>query len=362
YTNTLEIWKKRPDSPETGKYVAVSYCWDPTPGLESNQAGEYSIKDARGSHFRYSKARDNVLTRTIRYARCKNVSRLWIDGECIPQVESEEKRTALDSMDLVYSRSKYPVGLLATFIETQDEANILQDLLDGEFSNQSNVDDYPILTHPRHSKISIAVFNLLERLHGDRWWTRAWIFQEEYLSSTAMHILARCRPGIAIERKFGILRGEICFNAAKFREQATLFLLAFKRGNQPKQLRKCAKMLKRFGKYSVLYHFQHGTRRKAMSPRIIADVQPKGLRDEYDRLPILAKSCNYGIRMSPPRQAIGGYIFGLWLLAMYLLNGKLLRRPRDVEKVPTEMDVCNHLQYISFDHFDPPVQAKQLSY
>lgn len=277
-------------------------------------------------------------------------------------MDSAGKRSALDSMHLVYSRSKHPVGLLTVFIQTQEEANVLQDLVDGRFSVQCDASDHPRLTFPKSSKIPAVVFNLLENIYRDRWWTRAWIFQEEYLASTSMHILARCRPGIVLQRRFGIVHGEICFEAARFRKEATLFLLAFKPGSAPAVYRKCAKMLKRFGRYNVLYHFQHDARRKAMSPRIIADVQRRALKNDHDRLPIIANSCNYGIRLPPGGHAVVGYSFGLCLLALYLCNGELLRRARDIKKLPTEMDVCNYLQYISFNKFDPPLEAKHLSY
>jgi hypothetical protein len=41
----------------------------------------------------------------------------WIDNECINQDDPEEKEVAMQSMDLVYSMSKHPLGLLTRLIE-----------------------------------------------------------------------------------------------------------------------------------------------------------------------------------------------------------------------------------------------------
>ncbi len=193
----------------------------------------------------------------------------------------------MDSMDLVYRNSRYPVGLLAVALESQDEADKLEELLMGRFVKLDQ-EGYPRLARPARSRNSLSLFKVLQRLHADRWWTRAWIFQEKYLSSTNMHLLIRCKPGVKAKGEFGILQGEMCVNAANFREQATLFLLAFKQECNCKLTEKCAILLKRFGKYNIQYHFQHDARGKAMSPRIIADIQRRRLEQPFDRLPIVA--------------------------------------------------------------------------
>jgi hypothetical protein len=64
---------------------------------------------------------------------------------------------------------------------------------------------------------AMAVFDVLVHLHKDRWWTRAWIFQEEYLSSKSMQILIRHKQDIVPSGKFGPVEGEVCLNAVEFR-------------------------------------------------------------------------------------------------------------------------------------------------
>jgi hypothetical protein len=48
----------------------------------------------------------------------------------------------------------------------------------------------------------------------------------------------------------------MCLNAAEFRTQATLFLLALKWEANRKFAKKCATMLKTFGRYDIKYRFQ----------------------------------------------------------------------------------------------------------
>ncbi|GIZ48177.1 hypothetical protein CKM354_001125000 [Cercospora kikuchii] len=359
--NTLQLRGGRYRSSGIQDYVAVSYSWKETPGLEDAKAGGYSIFDCKDGHVRPSKVRDQALSRVIRYAKYHQVFRFWIDRECIPDDKSEERQIAMESMDLVYRTSAYPVGLLAATLETQDQVNQLQDLLLGAYAVLDE-DSYPRLVQPVHASSSRAAFNLLRRLQADRWWNRAWIFQEEYLSSIRMHLLIRRKQDTVAFRQFGFLHGEMCINAANFREQATIFLLAFQREAQGKRSRVSAQMLKMLGSYKIQYRFQHDAKGKAMAPRIFADIQRRGIEKLHDRIHIAANSCNYAIRFNSEIMLDRGHDLDLCLLTMYLLNGELLRGVRNIQKLPTDMHLTNYLQYITFDKFDVPVEGKDLSY
>jgi hypothetical protein len=84
-----------------------------------------------GSYVRRSKVRDDILYRVLRYARHRNVCRSWIDKECSPEKDSSEKQATMDSMDILYRRSRHPVGLLAVILQTQDEVKFLQTIMKG---------------------------------------------------------------------------------------------------------------------------------------------------------------------------------------------------------------------------------------
>lgn len=102
-------------------------------------------------------------------------------------------------------------------------------------------------------------------------------------------------------------------------------------------------MLKRFGKYNVQYHFQHDARRKAMSPRIFADISRGTAGKSVDLLPTAASSCDYARRLDLQELLKTSYNVKLCLLAMYLINGEILRNSADITKLPTEMDLPNLL-------------------
>lgn len=221
---------------------------------------------------------DEVLTRVLRYAKHNGLRRFWIDRECSPlEDDLEEKQITMDSMDLLYRESRHPIGLLAVILQTQLEVNCLQTLMMGHATVRDHEGEYPRLTYPTTSRVSLGIFDVLTHLHKDHWWTRAWTFQEEYLSSRSMRILIRLEPGLVARHRFGSVQGELCLNAVEFRTQATLFLLAFKWEAHCNFAKKCATMLKMFGRYDIQYRFQHDAKKKAMSPRIFADMQRRNV-------------------------------------------------------------------------------------
>ena len=177
-----------------------------------------------------------------------------------------------------------------------------------------------------------------------------------------MQILIRREPGLVAMHQFGSVQGEICLNAVEFRTQATLFLLAFKWEAHRNFAKKCATMLKTFGRYNIQYRFQHDAKRKAMSTRIFADTQRRNVGRPFDRLPIIANSCNYAVRFVLQEMFKANHDLKLCLLTMGLLNGELLRDSRDIKKLPAEINITNHMQYITFNKFDPPATERRLSY
>jgi hypothetical protein len=268
HSKTLQIKQGIPYGCDDGSFIAVSYSSEHTPRLECDRNGIYIIIESSGGYVRRSKVRDVILRRILRYAKHKNVCRVWIDKECSPEEESSEKQTTMDSMNLLYRTSRHPIGLLAVILKTQSEVNYLQSLMMGHAIVRGSEDEHPRLANHQFAK-------------------------------------------------------------------------------------KCATMLKTFGRYDIQYRFQHDARRRVMSPRIFADVQRRHLDRRFDRLPIIANSCNYAIRFISQKMSEGNHDLELCLLTMPLLNGEVLRDSRDIKKLPAEMDITNYMRYIiSFNKFD----------
>ena len=147
HSKTLQIRQGTAHGCDDGGFIAVSYSFKHTPGLESDRNGRYIIIGPSGGHVRRSKVRDVILHRILRYAKHKNVCRFWIDKECSPEEESSEKQTTMDSMDILYRTSRHPIGLLAVILETQIEVNYLQSLMMGRAIIRGSEDEYPRLKY-----------------------------------------------------------------------------------------------------------------------------------------------------------------------------------------------------------------------
>ncbi|KAL1581656.1 hypothetical protein WHR41_09664 [Cladosporium halotolerans] len=103
----------------------MSYSCTPTPGPEDTKKGSYAVFGSQGRYPRRSRVRDQVLERVFAYAKAKGVRRFWVAKECSPQRDSEEKPIGMDSMDLVYSGSRYTIGLLVIILQNQNGINCL---------------------------------------------------------------------------------------------------------------------------------------------------------------------------------------------------------------------------------------------
>lgn len=139
-------------------------------------------------------------------------------------------------MDVMYRRSAYPIGLLSTRITKQDNIITLVKLLRGEFirypDNKNRLQLAPSAYHEQCSRL----INLLFRLASDVWWSRRWIFQEEYCATGEgrMHLLIPFQsPCTTLDMQdvFGSLSGELIVNNACLREQATMFCIVWLRAS-----------------------------------------------------------------------------------------------------------------------------------
>jgi hypothetical protein len=359
------------DINETQNYVAVSYSCEHMPDYESDDSGGYDVKQhPRDQSPKPNRTRRRVIQRALRYADHVESPFIWVDQDCVDQKNTARKRVAMDSMDLVYSRSEFPVGLMATVLNTEDEVSALQSLLGCESASE---EDLAILCNRQ----TIAqTMDLLERFSKDRLWSRAWTFQEEYVAGISMNILIRHKPELEQlkRKKFKVLdkhgneiqnvhiEEEICFPAAKFREKTTIFLLALQERKFQDWQERSNYLLGFFNRYNVLYRLTASACYKAMSSKVIADIHSRGIGRKYDRFPIVANSCDYATRFHAEEMTKLPYSVNLCTLAMFILNGEIIVNDQEHMALPTEMSLSEYLDHISFDSFDPPVAARELSW
>jgi hypothetical protein len=310
-------------------YIAVSYTWDPSHG-EAETTGGYHIETRVGQGFAPTKLRDNVVDRVIKYAQHHKVNYFWIDQECINQADTSNKELAMQSMDMVYHLSRFPIALLSFRIDDVQTLNLLTGLLCGIFVSKNT----RLTSCAKKVNTIENVLEMLRSIVVDRWWTRAWTFQEDYQAGMEMELLFSHANHLEMMKVrwselLGDLKGELCVSSVDFRTEATRFCLAYKAEQRHKygNVGICDLVLQRAGKYTVLLENRspgaHDTVCSPMSPRIFADLDSRGREKEFDILAIAANMCNYSVRLDSNRLEAGGYSLSLAILALSLMNGEI---------------------------------------
>ena len=79
--------------------------------------------------------------------------------------------------------------------------------------------------------LALEVVDLLHYITSGKWWTRAWIFQEDSRSSLKMNLLipqSLCLSKTQAGEECCSTPGELQVNSPDFDEDSTLFCLAFR--------------------------------------------------------------------------------------------------------------------------------------
>ncbi|KAI1490254.1 heterokaryon incompatibility protein-domain-containing protein [Biscogniauxia mediterranea] len=316
------------DASEQSRYVALSYTWQPSPLETDISNGAYRVRQRGSNVFEESPVRDSVLFRVKKYMAYRGVQYLWIDQHCIEQEEGNAKQIGMHAMDRVYSRSDFPVALLATTINSWEERKLLVDILTGQLVGD---DGDGLRLSPRTTKNQASrALKLLKEIVSDTWFERAWTFQENYRAGTRMVLLIKCPLSNTPTDVFESLDGELCVPSAGFHEQATKLCLAY--GSSEPRSRY---ILQRVGKYTVLLQ-RRGPRGeneapKSMSPRIIADLAARKLTTSWERLTIAANCCQYSVRLNCAQLRANGHSLSVSMLALCLLNGEILANHRTAD-------------------------------
>ncbi|KAI1094917.1 hypothetical protein F5B19DRAFT_442522 [Rostrohypoxylon terebratum] len=341
-------------------YIAVSYTWDPS--KEEKEAGDgcagkYLVEPRRaGETALPSDVRDVVWRRVLNYANHVDCENIWIDRECIDQRNEAAQEEAIQSMHLVYSLSHCPIALLTCTIETEEELDLLANLIDGEIDSEDEE----------------AVLTLLNKITSNYWWTRAWPFQEDYRASIRMNLLIPHRRDLegrklgAIDDRgqplLGEVEGEIVIKSADFRTRATEFCLAYRKRSKDKEI--CDKILRTAPKYNVLLEEESdtpgfGSISRSMSPSILSDIVSRDIGKESDRLAIMANCCGYGTRLDTNFLNNDKSSLSLSILALYLLNGEIIENdPNKPGQGTLDDNIHEYLSKQSLSSFRPPVDER----
>ncbi|KAF2136894.1 uncharacterized protein K452DRAFT_292032 [Aplosporella prunicola CBS 121167] len=359
-------------------YVAVSYPWDAS-ACESPESGRWQVWSERAGNFYPNQVRDVVLERATAYAKALGLDLIWIDRECIPQDERDgqeksEKEYAIQCMDMVYRlyQYSYPVALLVVSINTEDDLVLLGRLLQNRFAWERKGKEYPILADEvaENPEKTLKILELLQRITFDPWWSRAWIFQEDYCAGTEMHLLLP--HGRSVNKDmfdlFGNIPGELEVNSAKFRRAATLFCLAYKHApahaKENVGVAMCNDVLSKASQYNIVHKYTTAARDqrkwKAMTSTILADIGRRGITNASDLLAITANCCTYNARLDTKALKDAGASLSASILALYFLNGEIFCDGPENASASSQ-SVYDYLRTISLD-FKLPVKSEELTF
>jgi hypothetical protein len=375
WSQRITLKRRKIDAFKEENYVALSYTWEGS-DHEDQSSGKYEVQTRDERQFFPSPVRDCVFDRLLSYMQAKDLSLLWIDRHCVKQktcgkkgvcshARCNQKQDAIQTMDLVYKLSKHPVALLGMPIEWQDELDLLAKVLTGQLVYKPlGTSNFQLSQTTSQDEASRALA-LLSRITKDRWWTRAWTFQENYRAGANMTLLIRHPPFLEAQKRsyalFSDVSCEICIKSVDFCKTSTELCLAVQAQTprQPDASCHAEQVLEVVGKYTVLLD-----RSESMTPSVITAIQRRGLGDAWDKLAIIANCCQYAIRMDNLELKRMSQSLSLSILAMCLLNGEILRNGVE-EEDPTSMSdktVSQYLKAQAFKEFCAPRSERDLTF
>jgi hypothetical protein len=327
-------------------FVAVSYSFKSAYESLEKSTLNLEVHDSEGRFIKRIQTRDIVLQRVIRYAKAVGTRYFWIDQECFDQDNPDERQAAMDSMDLVYLRSDYPVALLEIVLGPR-EIDLMNLLME--------IDVFA----PRHSSQDMNdTINMLRHVQQDRWWTRAWTLHEEYLAGPEMKLLIRheSRAGDYTRSELTRIQGEVCVSGTEFRSKVEKCLREFER-TRDRGLRHWS----RAGSPGVLDALQdecksllHTFRSRTVASSVFEDLERRDLSESYDFIPIVANMCGYHVRLRSDGLAkSASHSVDLCALIMYLMNGEILYNNTSMASPTAETGLSEYLNAISLGSRTP---------
>jgi hypothetical protein len=172
-SNAVHLGRETINALANHDYVAVSYPWQPSPHESDICSRRYTVGGDASHEPEVSDLRDCVPDRVLNFMRLFGLRHVWIDRHCIRQNTEcngdgcrhrtcRDKKAAVQTMDYVYSLSKYSVAVLGRRIVSEDELELLALILSGQLVGETR------------GKRLLSAIDLLHEITSDTWWQRAW--------------------------------------------------------------------------------------------------------------------------------------------------------------------------------------------
>jgi hypothetical protein len=312
------------------QYLAVSYCWPSEEYQEDagEDQTEFKIKTRDG--LRPSRASAQTLRRAMSFAKSQRLSYIWIDQECIEQDDLEDKQIGIQSMDFVYRKCAAAVGLVSLRIDSQELIDNLRHVLEHQCLRDSSHN----LTRPLNdcpAFESEGVVQFLDALHNDRFFNRAWIYQEIVCAQKQMTLLIRCSGELEVPGVLGDIDGEVAirYNTVLSLEHETM---TYYQGPTPSTKAPVDMSSRNSGVADTL--------RLDACPSdcglVSRQLEKRGITIESDRLAILANSMGYQNRIDPAKMTGGKWSYTACVVVLTTMNGLIphgssIRRFRELD-------------------------------
>lgn len=345
------------------RFVALSYTW--AESVDEDKTHErYAVQARDKARYFPCKVRDCVFERILEYMRVHEIFFLWIDRYCIAQKacgvhhckhkKCATKRKALHASDLVYGKSEFPVALLGRQMKQEQDMRLLAKIMGGRLV-VGGIDGAQLSTKTSQKEVRGAL-TLLYDITSDKWWTRAWTFQENYRSSTKMTLLIHHPSNLERTKRefadvFGYVPGELSIQSTSFFKHTTLLCQAALAAGMESEM--VHLILHAAGRYSILLHES-----ESMTSRIIADLQFKEVTVESDILAIIANCCTYPVRLDV--KSLDKENLSVNILALRLLNGEVFNNGRGRNQDLTRPTPTT--ERFIFPQFEAPPKHHRLTY
>ncbi|VUC20392.1 unnamed protein product [Clonostachys rosea] len=345
------------------RFIALSYTWEEAKG-EDKTHQRYAVQARDKARYFPCKVRDCVFERILEYMRVHDILYLWIDRYCIPQQacgvrhckhkKCATKRKALHASDLVYNNSQFPVALLGREMKKIQDMQLLAKIMRGRLV-VGGMDGARLSSKTSRKEVQDALA-LLDAITSDKWWTRAWTFQENYRGTIRMTLLIHHSPNFEKTKRafgdvFGYVPGELSIQSTSFFKHTTMLCQAALAARLESGM--IHRILHAAGRYSILLH-----KSESMTSRIIADLQIKEVTVASDILAIIANCCTYPVRLD--EKVLDQVDISVSILALRLLNGEVFHNGRGRNRSFTRPKRTTERFF--FPQFDAPPSHHRLTY
>lgn len=363
--DTVKFRRKRING-ITDKCAIVSWSWEVSPEHEDEAAGSYMIEDAQTRGLmRTSTVRDRIWRRAAAYMQYRQISHLWIDSECIKQEPIQERQKAMSEMDRLYNQGSHPVGMLARPVAERRELHLLAMILQRRLVRKHDYGDGSMSIKKEMTEQAYEAIELLDRITSDRWWKRAWVYQENYHGGRRMFLLMPHtanleRPKAKYATLFGDLKGELVIKSVDFSEASTDLCSAFNNSARQTEdhMQAVNRILLRAARYSKLLEGED-----SMTPFIVEDILDRDVRVHPDRIDIIGNCCSYNVRLKRKELERKECSVSLAILVLLLLNGEIFYYyPNEDTASSSHLTIYEFIHEYVFNRFSPPALKYGLTF